>query len=324
MADLVFCEPTELYNILNQASKLSRLTEPNYLCLLDVRPKREYDEGHLITALRVKKKKNQYLIPESVDLECVKYCVVYDSNTNNLDLHMRDICLKEDDEDGDADGEHQKCSHIQEFLPGPAVEFGQFLTDFTRQPVNVLKGGYEFFSGMYHFLRTQKIIWMPQELDEIQPYPIEIIPGRVFLGDFRQANDPKIHKDLKIKAHVNISMESTPFFVDDPDRLLHVQIEDVPEAALLPYFRRICHFMEIHLYLGSIILVFSTRGISRSSAALVAFLMHNKEATLKRSWAHVKKCKANMRPNRGLVTQLSEWEKTILGDYITDISEPIY
>lgn len=33
MVSLVFCEPTELYNILNQVTKLSRLTEPNYLCL---------------------------------------------------------------------------------------------------------------------------------------------------------------------------------------------------------------------------------------------------------------------------------------------------
>lgn len=32
--DLVLCEPIELYNILNQVTKLSRLTEPNYLCLL--------------------------------------------------------------------------------------------------------------------------------------------------------------------------------------------------------------------------------------------------------------------------------------------------
>lgn len=34
MTGLVLCEPIELYNILNQVTKLSRLTEPNYLCLL--------------------------------------------------------------------------------------------------------------------------------------------------------------------------------------------------------------------------------------------------------------------------------------------------
>ncbi|XP_057621609.1 serine/threonine/tyrosine-interacting-like protein 1 isoform X2 [Chionomys nivalis] len=234
MAELLFCEPTELYNILNQVSKLSRLAEPNYLCLLDVRSKRQYDESHVITARRVKKKDSQYLIPESVDLECVRYCIVYDSNTSSLELHIR---RRHEEEDEDEDEKRE------ELLPGPAVEFGQMLTLFTRQPVYVLRGGYECFSGLYHFFRTQKIIWMPQELDAFQPYPAEIMPGKIFLGKFSQACDAKIHKDLKIKAHVNVSMEATPYFVDDADKLLHIKIEDASYSSLFSSFRHICHFM---------------------------------------------------------------------------------
>ncbi|XP_032612219.1 serine/threonine/tyrosine-interacting-like protein 1 isoform X3 [Hylobates moloch] len=217
MPGLLLCEPTELYNILNQATKLSRLTEPNYLCLLDVRSKWEYDESHVITALLVKK-----------------------------------------------------------------------------------------------------------ELDAFQPYPIEIMPGKVFIGNFSQACDPKIQKDLKIKAHVNVSMDTGPFFAGDADKLLHIRIEDSPEAQILPFLRHMCHFIEIHLHLGSVVLIFSTQGISRSCAAVIAYLMHYNEQTLQRSWAYVKKCKNNMCPNRGLVSQLLEWEKTILGDSITNITDPLY
>ncbi|CAH7255619.1 serine/threonine/tyrosine-interacting-like protein 1 [Phodopus roborovskii] len=325
MAELLFCEPTELYNILNQVSKLSRLAEPNYLCLLDVRSKRQYDQSHVITARRVKKKENQYLIPESVDLECVRYCIVYDSNTSSLELCIRRR-YEDDDDEEEEEGEEERDGDGEntELLPGPAVEFGHILTHLTRQPVYVLRGGYECFSGLYHFFRTQKIIWMPQELDAFQPYPVEIIPGKIFMGKFSQACNAKIHKDLKIKAHVNVSMEATPYFVGDGDKLLHIKIEDSSDSNLFNSFRHICHFMEIHLRLRSVVLVFSTRGISRSSAAVVAFLMHYNEETLKRSWAHVKKCKNNMRPNRGLVAQLLEWEKIIHGEYITDISDPIY
>uniref|UniRef100_A0A2I3HZG9 Serine/threonine/tyrosine interacting like 1 n=1 Tax=Nomascus leucogenys TaxID=61853 RepID=A0A2I3HZG9_NOMLE len=217
MPGLLLCEPTELYNILNQATKLSRLTEPNYLCLLDVRSKWEYDESHVITALLVKK-----------------------------------------------------------------------------------------------------------ELDAFQPYPIEIMPGKVFIGNFSQACDPKIQKDLKIKAHVNVSMDTGPFFAGDADKLLHIRIEDSPEAQILPFLRHMCHFIEIHLHLGSVVLIFSTQGISRSCAAVIAYLMHYNEQTLQRSWAYVKKCKNNMCPNRGLVSQLLEWEKTILGDSITNVTDPLY
>ncbi|XP_006155698.1 serine/threonine/tyrosine-interacting-like protein 1 [Tupaia chinensis] len=314
MADLFFCEPMELYNILNQVTKLPRLTEPNYLCLLDVRSKWEYDESHVITARRVKKKGNEYLIPESVDLECVKYCVVYDNNTSSLDVIVKDD-HEDDTESEDSD---------QEPMPGAAVEFGRILTHLTRYPVYILRGGYEHFSSMYHFFRTQKIIWMPQELDAFQPYPVEIIPGRIFLGNFSQACNPKIQKDLKIKAHVNVSMETGSFFLDDPDKLLHIKIEDSLEASISPFLRHLCHFIGAHLVLGSVILIFSTRGISRSCAVIVAYLMHANEQTLRRSWAYVKKCKNNMRPNRGLVTQLLEWEKIVLGDSITDVSDLLY
>ncbi|KAJ6655733.1 hypothetical protein lerEdw1_004786 [Lerista edwardsae] len=54
MAGVTLCEPTELYNILNQSTKISRLAETNYLCLLDARTKREYNEDHVVTAIRVK------------------------------------------------------------------------------------------------------------------------------------------------------------------------------------------------------------------------------------------------------------------------------
>lgn len=309
MADLVLCEPTELYNILNQVTKLSRLTEPNYLCLLDVRSKWEYDESHVITARRVKKMANGYLIPESVDLECVKYCVVYDNNTISLEIIQRD-----DDDDDNTDNRRK------ELVLGPAIECGRAIAHLTRNPIQILKGGYQRFSAMYHFFRTQKIIWMPQELDEFQPYPVEILPGRIYLGNFRQACDPKIQKDLKIKAHVNVSMETGPFFVGDVDRLLHIQIEDTLEANISPFLRHLCHFIDIHLELGSVILVFSTLGISRCCAAMLAYLMHRNEQTLKRSWAFVKKCKNNMRPNRALVAQLSDWESIVLGDFATDIT----
>ncbi|PNI88573.1 STYXL1 isoform 8 [Pan troglodytes] len=313
MPGLLLCEPTELYNILNQATKLSRLTDPNYLCLLDVRSKWEYDESHVITALGVKKKNNEYLLPESVDLECVKYCVVYDNNSSTLE-----ILLNDDDDDSDSDGDGK------DLVPQAAIEYGRILTRRTHHPVYILKGGYERFSGTYHFLRTQKIIWMPQELDAFQPYPIEIVPGKVFIGNFSQACDPKIQKDLKIKAHVNVSMDTGPFFAGDADKLLHIRIKDSPEAQILPFLRHMCHFIEIHLHLGSVILIFSTQGISRSCAAIIAYLMHSNEQTLQRSWAYVKKCKNNMCPNRGLVSQLLEWEKTILGDSITNIMDPLY
>ncbi|XP_074869599.1 serine/threonine/tyrosine-interacting-like protein 1 isoform X2 [Carettochelys insculpta] len=216
MAGLVLCEPTELYNILNQSTKLCRLTEPNYLCLLDARTKREYDESHVITARRVKQNPlGKYLVPQSVELECVKYCVVYDGKTSSLDnTYYNDY---EEDEEGPKatskipeSESSSSCSQNAEI--GAAIRCARVLEQFTRHPVHILKGGYERFTACYHFLRTQKIFWMPQELDAIQPYPVEILPAQLYMGDYRQACDPQIQKDLKIKAQVNISEEIATLF----------------------------------------------------------------------------------------------------------------
>ncbi|XP_056412743.1 serine/threonine/tyrosine-interacting-like protein 1 isoform X3 [Hyla sarda] len=292
MAELVLCTATELYNTLNQSTKFSKLAEPNYLCLLDARSKREYNESHIITARRAKQNEdNCFLVPESVELDCMKYCVVYDSRTDSLD------------------GE------------GPAIQCAKVMSKVTRLPVLVLKGGYEEFSGYYHFFRSQKVFWMPQEIDEFQPHPIEILPGLLYMGDLRQANDRHIQKDLKIKSHVNVSLEITHLFLPS-GQVLHIPQPDLCDSDLLTFFPSACQFIDSHMAPNCAVLVFSKLGISRSSAVLIAYIIHYRKCTLQEAWNHVLKCKTNMRPNRGFVQQLSKWEGTVLGHQLTDISDP--
>ncbi|XP_077152395.1 serine/threonine/tyrosine-interacting-like protein 1 [Ranitomeya variabilis] len=291
MAELALCTETELYNILNQSTKFSRLAEPNYLCLLDARSKREYNESHIITARRAKQNEDKvFLLPESIELDCMKYCVVYDSRTDSLD------------------GE------------GPAIQCAKVVSQITHLPVLVLKGGYEKFSGYYHFFRSQKVFWMPQEIDEFQPYPIEIIPGLLYMGNLLQANDGHIQKDLKIKSHVNVSLESTNLLL--PSEVLLIPVQDSCNSDLLQFFPSACQFIDSHMATNCAVLVFSKLGISRSSAVVIAYLTHYRKCTLQEAWNHVLKCKTNMRPNRGFVQQLSEWEKITLGRQLTDVSDP--
>uniref|UniRef100_A0A8B9GNQ9 Rhodanese domain-containing protein n=1 Tax=Amazona collaria TaxID=241587 RepID=A0A8B9GNQ9_9PSIT len=180
MAGMELCEPRDLYNILNQHWLLPRLAEPSYLCLLDVRTQREYDEGHILTARRV-----------------------------------------------------------------------------------------------------------AQELASLQTYPVEILPAKLYMGNFKQASDQQILKDLKIKAQVNISEQ-------------HAQLDH------------------------GAVLVFSSLGISRSSTGIMAYLIHSCVFSLKRAWSYVLKCKTNTRPHQGFVKQLLEWETKIYRTKVTDISELDY
>ncbi|XP_042647589.1 serine/threonine/tyrosine-interacting-like protein 1 isoform X4 [Tyto alba] len=306
MAGVALCEPCRLYNLLNQHRRLPRLAEPRYLCLLDARTQREYDESHIITARRIEESPTgEYLVPDSEELGCVRYCVVYDCETSSLD------CCDFEEEEKEEDAEE-----------GTAVHYARSLQQFTRHPVLILRGGYKRFSACYHFLRTQKILWMPQELDNFQLYPVEILPAKLYMGNFKQACDQQIQKDLKIKAQVNISEQPTTLFAEG-GKYLHISVPDSLEANLFSSFATVCHFIDDQLDCGAV-LVFSSLGISRSSTVTMAYLMHSCQFSLKRAWDYVLKCKMNMRPHRGFVKQLSDWEAQIYGTTITDISEPNY
>ncbi|XP_044312059.1 serine/threonine/tyrosine-interacting-like protein 1 isoform X1 [Varanus komodoensis] len=332
MAGVSLCEPTELYNLLNQCTKISRLAEPNYLCLLDARTKREYNESHLMTAIRVKTNPlGKYMVPPSINLECVRHCVVYDGITDSVeaafdidyDVYEVDKDLKPYDKGADITGLRHKPSADYNAVEGSAARCARVMQRFTRFPVLVLRGGYERFTAIYHYLRTQKIFWMPRELEAFKPYPVEILPAKLYMGNYAQACDSQIQKDLKIKAHINVSEEAGTFFLNDSKQLLHIPVPDSPEAKIFPHFSDICHFIDNHIHKEAV-LVFSTLGISRSSTVVMAYLIHSCRLYLKNAWTYVLKCKSNMRPNRGFVQQLSEWEERIYLTAITDISEPNY
>uniref|UniRef100_A0A670Y2H1 Uncharacterized protein n=1 Tax=Pseudonaja textilis TaxID=8673 RepID=A0A670Y2H1_PSETE len=293
MAGVTLCEPTELYNLLNQSTKISRLAEPNYLCLLDARTKREYNESHLMTALRVKTNPlGKYLVPESINLECVRYCVVYDGKTETVDAAF----------DMDYD--------LLEIVGDNVLAL--IMQRLTRFPVMVLRGGYERFTTSYHYLRTQKIFWMPQELEAFKTYPVEILPAKLYMGNYKQACDSQIQKDLKIKAHINICEEDGIFFLEDREKLLHIPIPDSLEADLFSHFIHIiqCKSSVPPRCLGLFSNIFPAPDLLYLSS--------------QNAWNFAQKCKNNIRPNRAFVKQLSDWEQRFYITAITDISEPNY
>ncbi|XP_046572806.1 serine/threonine/tyrosine-interacting-like protein 1 [Haliotis rubra] len=296
MEGLEFMEPSDLYNMLQQSTVFSCLSDPNYLLLIDSRKRHEYNESHVVTAKKAPKNEDEdYVIPYDAELECKQNIVVYDSNTASF----RD--------------------------EGPAVDCARLLWEYgSRNQVKILKGGYEEFSALYPFLRTQKILFMPREMDELKPYPTEIIQGVLYLGNWRQGNAAYIQKDLKIKGHINCCVESETFFPDPGPNLLHIQTEDRNDADLYSQFATACAFIDTQRQDQKAILVFSLLGISRSATIIIAYLMHHFKWTLEEAYCHIKKCCSTIRPNRGFIEQLSRWEEDILGEKKTDISDPSY
>ncbi|NWW16028.1 STYL1 protein, partial [Falcunculus frontatus] len=286
----------------------------------DARSRREFDASHIITAQMIEQSPaGEYLIPNPEELDYVRYCVVYDHDTSFLG------CSDNQEEKKETDTEPALANSSLVSLDtgeGDALHHARNLQHFTRYPVLLLKGGYKRFSACYHFLKSQKTLWMPQELNTFQPYPVEILPEKLYMGNFKQASDKQIQRDLKIKALVNVCEEPVTLFAEG-GKSLHVSVPDSLEADLFSSFPTICHFIDAQLDVGAV-LVFSSLGTSRCSTVTMAYLMHSCRFSLQRAWKYLLKCQMNIRPNPGFVEQLSAWETQIYGAPATDISGPNY
>lgn len=53
------------------------------------------------------------------------------------------------------------------------------------------------------------ICGLPQELESLKIYPVEILAGLLYMGDEKQSMDFTLIKDLKIGAIVSISESDT-------------------------------------------------------------------------------------------------------------------
>ncbi|XP_062288540.1 serine/threonine/tyrosine-interacting-like protein 1 [Scomber scombrus] len=162
MAAIMMCEPQELYNLLNQSSRVSRLAEINYLCLVDARETQDYKVSHIITAKHAKTdSKSSFFLPDIVEVDSMQHVVIYDSNTS--------------------------CSQEQ----GRAVQCAQALAKVSLYPVHIVTGGFQRFSALYPFLRTEKIIYT---IMEAWRYMLKCKPNmRPNTGFLEQLSDWELH-----------------------------------------------------------------------------------------------------------------------------------
>ncbi|KAK5917675.1 hypothetical protein CgunFtcFv8_002498 [Champsocephalus gunnari] len=285
MAEIKPCEPSVLYNLLNRSG--ARLAEINYLCLIDARETQDYRTSHIITAKPVKAdSEGAFLLPEALEVDSMQHVVVYDSNTSSVQEDSRALL----------------CARV--------------LSEVSLSPVLVVIGGFQRFSALYPYLRTEKIMYTVTELESLKPYPVEILSGLLYLADEKQSADCSLLGEMKISLVILLSQQSTR----GSQTIANFPVDDSVTADLYSSFERICDLIASTIDSGSRVLIASPRGRSRCSAVTIAFLMKHRKHTLQEAWSLVLACKPDMRPNAGFLQQLAAWELHLTGRRETDTS----
>uniref|UniRef100_A0A3P9PKJ2 Serine/threonine/tyrosine interacting-like 1 n=1 Tax=Poecilia reticulata TaxID=8081 RepID=A0A3P9PKJ2_POERE len=286
MAEIILCEPVELYNLLNQTRTVPRLAEINYLCLIDAQETHDFLTGHIITAKHAGD--GTFYLPDAVQLDTMQNVVIYDATTRSLEEEA-----------------------------GRAIDCAQELGKSYYRPIKILAGGYRLFSAIYPFLRTHKILYNIWELENLKLYPLEIIPGALYMGDLKQSQGSL--SDLKIRA---ITSSNSHTSEKNVRKILDIPLADEGESDLYSKFETICNFISFHIEEGSRVLVVSREGTSRCSTVVLAFFIYYFRYTLEEAWTYIIKCKPTVRPNTGFLQQLCQWEVLAIGKKDTDLSKP--
>lgn len=143
------------------------------------------------------------------------------------------------------------------------------------------------------------------------PHLSEITPG-LFIGDHWSSTHLPILQQHQIKSILSVNEESSvmwrqPRFISliNQDRHLKIFCLDSSNQDLLIHMHRACEFIETSLAHGPV-LVHCQKGISRSTAFLIAYLMRRHRRGLEKVLADVRS-KRKVRPSQNFLTQLDLW-----------------
>ena len=159
-----------------------------------------------------------------------------------------------------------------------------------------------------------------EELDSID----EVVPGKLWLTNFRSASDVKKLKKLRITHVVAVGTE---FEADSLPGIKHWKrniYDDNSEAHTMGCaLRDGADFIDAAIKDGGRVLVHCAAGISRSSTIVLAYAMLHCDMKLRDAFRDLINCRRIIWPNDGFMAQLIALERELHGGAAT-ISADVY
>jgi protein-tyrosine phosphatase len=147
------------------------------------------------------------------------------------------------------------------------------------------------------------------------------ITNRIYLGNIAGAQNKEFLLKNNISYVINLSNQS--YFRQNNIEYLDIDIHDSANTDIKYFFPQIINFFNKGLNSNKNIYIHCRAGISRSSTALIAFLM-SKGLTMRDAVNYIYTKRYIIEPNAGFWIQLMIYERELFGKNTVDYKEKYY
>lgn len=258
----------KFYNLINDISVAK--------VIIDVREKEEYDLSHARAAISL-----PILSPELLTLN--------DLN-GNTQFKMRGLLYRTAilyNETSDRD-EDVRCLKLAQLLAEERkVDFVYILDKYTT------------FAMKYPFLCTTKDLGVAYN----HTYPSEIVPDFLYLGDRIHSSTRKILDDLDITCILNMAEELENTFEGELE-YCKLGVGDTLNDNIYPTLKTAVEFIQKAKKHCRKVLVHCNMGVSRSTTAVLAYLISENRIDFEQAFHFVKQQRPIVHPNESFKHQL--------------------
>eukprot|EP00906_Rhabdomonas_costata_P019327 RCo028235 len=141
-------------------------------------------------------------------------------------------------------------------------------------------------------------------MDFIDPIN-SIVEGRLYLGNRYAASARDILLGLGVTHIVNAAVEQPNFFLD---KFAYYSCKLRDNMTEQIDFEGPLRFIQDALALGGVVFVHCTRGVSRSAAIVIAYLMRTSGLSMREAVQQVRERRPFINPNGNFLQQLGDFE----------------
>ncbi|KAL6064721.1 NEK protein kinase [Balamuthia mandrillaris] len=137
------------------------------------------------------------------------------------------------------------------------------------------------------------------------------IVDRLYVGSYCVASQKSLLRDQLGITHI-VNCTGAPNVHEEHFKYLHVKLLDDPYQDILSHVHEVIAFIRKALVKKGNVLIYSEKGVSRSAAMAIVYLMETRRMNYFEAFVFVKERRYIIQPNRGFVRQLAAWGENMV------------